>query len=70
MADDTLCELEHWRKEIIRMRSPRLANRDQAKDFQLEVVDCDDSWSEEDLMAITVFSLEHIQTRLAADEQE
>jgi hypothetical protein len=70
MPDDTLCELKHWQKGIIRILSPRLANQDQVKDFQLEVVACDDSWSEEDLMAITLFSLDNAGMGLSFDEQE
>lgn len=70
MADDTAYELERWRKKIVRILSPRLAHPGQAKDFQLEVVDIDDSWSEEDLMAITLFSLDNAEVGLSFDEQE
>jgi hypothetical protein len=70
MADDTVYELESWRKKVIRILSPRLAQTGQVKDFQLEVVDIDDSWSEEDLMAITLFSLENAETWLSFDEQD
>lgn len=69
MTDDIVYELEIWRKKVICILSPRLVQPDQARDFQLEVVDIDDSWSEEDLMAITFFSLENAETGLLLDEQ-
>lgn len=70
MAERVTVELENLGERIIHIVSPRLAHPEQAADFQLEIVDIDDVWSETDLREFHKACLHRTMMTFLLDEQD